>query len=162
MIVISDTSAITNLAAVELLELLHILYDRVVIPQAVYDEMTALGYQVPGTVEVQNLDWIETQSVSDRLRVEALQAKLDLGEAEAIVLALELDADLLLIDERRGRKEALEQGVTKISGLLGILQEAKAKGLISTIKPVLDRLISENNFRISDRLYHALLQSAGE
>ncbi|MDJ1174254.1 DUF3368 domain-containing protein [Roseofilum capinflatum] len=162
MIVISDTSPITNLAAVELLELLHILYDRVVIPQAVYDEMTALGYQVPGTVEVQNLDWIETQSVSDRLRVEALQAKLDLGEAEAIVLALELDADLLLIDERRGRQEALEQGVTKISGLLGILQEAKAKGLISTIKPVLDRLISENNFRISDRLYYAVVKSADE
>ncbi len=162
MIVISDTSPITNLAAVELLGLLHILYDRVVIPQAVYDEMTTLGYEVSGTVAVQTLDWIETQSVSDRLKVADLQLQLDLGEAEAIVLALELDADLLLIDERRGRKVALEQGVTKISGLLGILQEAKAKGLISAIKPILDRLITENNFRISDRLYYAVVKSAGE
>ena len=162
MIVISDTSPITNLAAVELLEILHILYDRGIIPQAVYDEMTALGYQVPGTVEVQHLDWIETQSISDRSRVEELQLQLDRGEAEAIVLALELNADLLLIDERRGRKIALEQKVTQITGLLAILQEAKAKNLIPAIKPILDRLITENNFRISDKLYHTIIKFAGE
>ena len=162
MIVISDTSPITNLAAVELLEILHILYNRVIIPQAVYDEMTALGYPVPGTVEVQNLDWIETQSVSDRSRVEELQLQLDRGEAEAIVLALELNADLLLIDERRGRKIALEQKVTQITGLLAILQEAKVKNLIPAIKPILDRLITENNFRISDKLYHTIIKFAGE
>ncbi|NEP44212.1 MAG: DUF3368 domain-containing protein, partial [Okeania sp. SIO2H7] len=110
MIVVSDTSPITNLAAVGLLELLHALYDRVIIPQAVYDEMASLGYQVPGTVEVQTFGWIESRAVSDRQRVEELQVDLDLGEAEAIILALELDAGLLLLDERRGRRVASDMG----------------------------------------------------
>ncbi|NEP11964.1 MAG: DUF3368 domain-containing protein [Symploca sp. SIO2C1] len=162
MIVVSDTSPITNLSAVGALELLHQLYDRVIIPQAVYDEMASLGYQVPGTVEVQTLDWIENRTVENRLGVEELRVDLDMGEAEAIILALELDADLLLLDERRGRRVALELGVNKISGLLAVLQEAKRKGLILEIKPILDRLISENNFRISVSLYNRVLQFAGE
>lgn len=162
MIVVSDTSPITNLSAVGALELLHQLYDRVIIPQAVYDEMASLGYRVPGTVEVQTLDWIENRTVENRQGVEELQVDLDIGEAEAIILALELDADLLLLDERRGRRVALELGVRKISGLLAVLQEAKTKGLILEIKPILDRLISENNFRISVSLYNRVLQFAGE
>ncbi|MGD1699341.1 DUF3368 domain-containing protein [Dapis sp. BLCC M229] len=162
MIVVSDTSPITNLSAVGALELLHQLYDRVIIPQAVYDEMASLGYQVPGTVEVQTLDWIENRKVENRQGVEELRVDLDIGEAEAIILALELDADLLLVDERRGRRVALELGVKKISGLLAVLQEAKRKGLILEIKPILDRLISENNFRISVSLYNRVLQFAGE
>ncbi|NET62383.1 MAG: DUF3368 domain-containing protein [Symploca sp. SIO2E6] len=162
MIVVSDTSPITNLSAVGALELLHQLYDRVIIPQGVYDEMASLGYQVPGTVEVQTLDWIENRTVENRQGVEELRADLDMGEAEAIILALELDADLLLLDERRGRRVALEVGVKKISGLLAVLQEAKRKGLILEIKPILDRLISENNFRISVSLYNRVLQFAGE
>ena len=124
--------------------------------------MASLGYQVPGTVEAQTLDWIENRTVENYQGVEQLQVDLDIGEAEAIILALELDADLLLIDERRGRRVALELGVRKISGLLAVLQEAKRKGLILEIKPILDRLISENNFRISVSLYNTVLQFAGE
>lgn len=162
MIVVSDTSPITNLAAVGLLNLLHQLYQQVIIPQAVYDEMVSLSYIVPGTVEVQTLPWIKVQTVSDIQRVTILQSKLDIGEAEAIVLALELKADLLLLDERRGRKLASSLGINQITGLLGVLLEAKQKGLISAIKPVVDLLISENNFRISDRLYQKIIQVAGE
>ena len=124
--------------------------------------MASLGYRVLGTVEVQTLDWIENRTVENRQGVEELQVDLDIGEAEAIILALELDADLLLVDERRGRKVALELGVKKISGLLAVLQEAKEKSLILEIKPILDRLISENNFRISVSLYNRVLQFAGE
>lgn len=162
MIVISDTSPITNLAAVGLLELLNQLYNRVIIPQAVYDEMVALGYSVPGTVEVQNMPWFVVRSVSDRQQVNELQRDLDLGEAEAIVLALELDADLLLIDEKRGRELASILRINKITGLLGVLLEAKKNQLIPEIKPIMDWLISQNQFRISDRLYNTVLQEAGE
>jgi hypothetical protein len=68
---------------------------------------------VPGTVEVQTLQWLEVCSVSDRVMVEQLQntAQLNPGESEAIALALEINADLLLIDERRGRTEANHLGI---------------------------------------------------
>lgn len=162
MIVVSDTSPITNLAAVGLLDILHQLYDRVIIPQAVYDEMASLNYSVPGALEVQTLSWIDSQPVSDLTRSIELQNQLDIGEAEAIILALELQADLLLIDERKGRKVAAQCGVKKINGLLGVLLEAKQKKLISEIKPIVDALIDHQNFRISDRLYSRVLQVAGE
>ena len=162
MIVVSDTSPITNLAAVGLLDLLHQLYDRVIIPQAVYDEMASLNYSVPGALEVQTLSWIDIQPVSDLTRAKELQNQLDIGEAEAIILALELQADLLLIDERKGRKVAAQCGVKKINGLLGVLLEAKQKKLIPEIKPIVDALIDNQNFRISDRLYSRVLQVAGE
>lgn len=114
MIVISDTSVLTNLAAIRHLHLLQQLYKHIFIPTAVYQELT-VDPPVPGTVEVHTIQWLKVLSVSDYTMVEQLQntAQLDLGESEAITLALEINADLLLIDERRGRAEAnrLESGL---------------------------------------------------
>ena len=90
MTIISNTSPITNLAGIEKLDLLHQLYGTITIPQAVYNEMAAIGKTVPGTLEVQTLPWITTQTVTDRNQATALRAILDQGEAEAITLALEL------------------------------------------------------------------------
>jgi uncharacterized protein len=161
MIVVSDTSPITSLAGIGRLELLQQLYSRVIIPQAVYDEMVRVGKAVPGAFEVQTFAWIETQQVSDFNQVSVLQADLDPGEAEAIILAMELNAELLLMDERPGRTIALHYGIN-VSGVLGLLLEAKRKGLISAVKPVMDQLINEVEFRVSSQLYTIILQSAGE
>ncbi len=161
MIVVCNTSPITNLTAVGQLNLLQQLYSSIIIPKAVYDEMAGLDYTVPGAVEVQTQSWIQTLHVTDTNRVIELQAVLDRGEAEAIVLALELGADLLLLDERRGRKVASQLGL-KRTGLLGVLLEAKQNGLIPAIKPMMDELISQVGFRISNKLYADVLQSAGE
>ena len=106
-------------------------------------------------------DSLETQQVSDFNQVSVLQADLDPGEAEAIILAMELNAELLLMDERPGRTIALHYGIN-VSGVLGLLLEAKRKGLISAVKPVMDRLINEVEFRVSSQLYTVILQSAGE
>lgn len=121
MIVISDTSAITNLAAIDHLGLLPLLYEQVIIPAAVYRELVDIEPPVPGSIEVQTATWLEVKSIAKREVVERLQSegRLDPGESEAIALALELKADLLLIDERRGRAEADRLGI-KIIGLLGI------------------------------------------
>jgi predicted nucleic acid-binding protein len=163
MIVISDTSPLTSLTAINQLNLLQNLYQKIIIPQAVYRELTALENPVPGTKEVQILDWIEVKQVINTSLVNFLrqQQLLDAGESEAIALAAELNAQLLLIDERKGRQEAINQGI-KITGLLGVLIEAKFRQLIPSVKPLLDDLIMTANFRVSDQLYQQILQITQE
>jgi len=163
VIVISDTSAITNLAAIEYLQLLPQLYQQVIIPAAVYRELADIDPPVPGTLEVQTASWLEIRYVTNQEVVERLQneVRLDPGESEAIALSLELSADLLLIDERRGRAEANRLGV-RITGLLGILIEAKQKNIIPAVKPLMDALIATSDFRVSKALYNQILTIVGE
>lgn len=164
MIIVSDTSPITNLAAIGQLDLLRQLYTTIIIPLAVYNEMVGAGKVVPGSIEIQTLSWIQTRTVLDNQRVidiQTSQDNIDLGEAEAIVLALELNADLLLIDERRGRALAVNYRLN-ITGLLGVLVQAKRNGLISAVKPLMDRLIETADFRVSGQLYETVLQTTGE
>lgn len=161
MIVVSNTSPITNLAAIDHLPLLQQLYETIVIPQAVYNEMTGVSKLVAGSVEVQTLAWIQTQHLANDTLVIALQLELDQGEAEAIALAVDLKADLLLLDERRGRKVASRFGL-KFIGILGVLIEAKHKGVISAVKPVLDKLILTAGFWVTEPLYTRVLQTVGE
>ncbi|MUG93319.1 DUF3368 domain-containing protein [Scytonema sp. UIC 10036] len=162
MIVISDTSPITSLAAVGQLDILRRLYTRILIPDAVYRELTDTSTIVPGATEVETLDWIEVRQVTNRsLIATLLEQQLDEGECEAIALAIELNAELLLIDERRGRSQADRLGL-RITGLLGVLIEAKQKGLIVAVKPVMDGLIAIAGFRVADALYTHILQIVGE
>jgi predicted nucleic acid-binding protein len=163
VIVISDTSAITNLAAIDHLKLLSLLYDQVIIPEAVYRELVDIDPPVSGSTEVQTASWLEVKPIANREVVERLQreVRLDPGESEAIALALELGADLLLIDERRGRAEADRLGI-KITGLMGILVEAKRKNLIVAVKPLIDALIATSEFRVSSALYNQILDVVNE
>lgn len=89
------------------------------------------------------------------------QSNIDLGEAEAIILALELKANLFLMDERRGSVLAADLGLN-VTGLLGVLLQAKRNGLILSVKPLMDRLIEQVDFRVSSQLYATILQAAGE
>ena len=163
MTVISDTSAITNLAAIHNLQLLLQLYSQVMIPEAVYRELADIDPPVPGTLEVQRASWLEVREIVNREVVERLQdeVRLDSGESEVIALALELNADLLLIDERRGRAKADRLGV-RITVLLGILVEAKQKNLIVAVKPLIDKLIAKSEFRVSSALYSQILNVVDE
>ena len=163
MIVVSDTSAITNLASIQQLQLLSQLYNQIIVPEAVYRELVEIEPPVPGTIEVQTASWLIVKQVINREVVNRLQneVRLDPGEAEAIALSLELKAALLLIDERRGRAEADRLGI-KITGLLGILIEAKQKDLIVAVKPLMDSLIATAEFRVSPALYNQILDLVGE
>lgn len=161
MTVVSNTSPITNLAAVGQIDLLRQLYGTIIIPQAVYHEMTRGNDTVPGNLEVQTLSWIQVQPVSNPSRVTELISEIHLGEAEAIVLAIELQAHRLLLDDYRGRMVATRLGL-KITGVLGVLLVAKGMGLIPSVKSVMDDLIAIASFRISDRLYGDILQAASE
>ena len=90
-----------------------------------------------------------------------LRAQLDPGEAEAIVLAQEMNADLLMMDERRGRHIAADSGV-RITGLLGVVAQARRANLIEQAKPGLDGLIREARFWIGPVLYTRVLSELGE
>ncbi len=160
MIVVSNTSPISNLAAIGHLELLQQLYGNIIIPPAVYQELINSGDAEPATLAVQTLDWIQTQPVSDRVLLETLQTNLDPGEAEAITLAVEINAERLIIDERRGRNEAIQLGL-QVTGILGIALAAKQEGLIPLVQPILDDLRA-NTFWIRDALYAEVLRLAGE
>ena len=102
MIVVSNTSPIINLAHLGRLELLRDLYGSVFIPPAVYNEVVIQGAGLPGSAEVQNASWIIQEPVSTTPLLPGLQSKLDSGEAEAIALYVQMGADMLLMDERKG------------------------------------------------------------
>jgi uncharacterized protein len=161
VIVISDASPLIALAAIKKLDLLRALYSELVIPAAVYDEITAVRPTDPGANDVREAEWIQVRSVKNRALVEALTLELDAGEAEAIALAVELDADLLLMDERRGRIAATRLGC-RVVGVLGLVIEAKAAGILPAVRPVVDALTTDAGFRISQALLEKVLASAGE
>lgn len=161
MIIVSDTSPINNLAAINQLQLLQQLYGIVLIPEAVYRELTDPDFPVAGAREVQTFEWIQVRAVTDRSLVEVIGNELDAGEAEAIALAVELQAEQLLIDERRGRLMAARLHL-RYTGILGILVEAKGQGLISEVKPLLDTLVNQAGFWVAESLYERVLQLVGE
>lgn len=161
MIVVSDTSALSNLALIDHLWLLEAIYQTVIIPDVVASELAAASnLTIPAILQ---LSWIQTQSLTNSQLVEQLQQErgLDAGEANAIALALELQADDLLIDERLGRQEAVRLGLS-IVGILGILLVAKQRSLIPQIQPVMDALINQAGFRVSPQLYQRILALSQE
>jgi predicted nucleic acid-binding protein len=161
VIVVRDTSPLTNLAVVSRLDLLPALYQRVLVPHAIFQELRVGETTGSHPRFLDSSGWLEVCEVSDREEVTRLLGKLDLGEAEAIVLAVERKAGLLLIDERKGRSVASGKGIETI-GLLGTLVAAQRKRLIPAVKPVLDRLIREAGFWVSAALYQEVLRRAGE
>jgi uncharacterized protein len=160
VIVVGDTSPLRALAAVQLLPVLHALYGEVIIPPAVADELSRAAPPVP-PVDLAGLSFIRVVAPRDMEKVAVLLQSLGRGEAEAIELASEIHADLVLIDETKARRIAARHGLQLI-GVLGILVKAKSSGLVQRISPLLDTLSSTINFRVSQTLRERALREAGE
>src|SRR5207244_9530975 len=105
--------------------------------------------------------WTRVVAARNQNDVAVLREQLDPGEAEAIVVAAELEAELLLVDEKRGRRIAIDRGL-EVTGLLGVLAEAKARGLIPRCQPVLDDMIRVAGFWIGDDLRAQYLRGLNE
>lgn len=161
MIVVCNTSPLTNLAAIGQFDLLHQLYAELHIAQGVWNELNAGGKRWPGRDEVAGAKWIKQHPVQNRALVTTLERDLDLGEAETISLALELGADLVLLDEKEGRHAAQRLGL-RVLGIVGVLLEAKASGSIDAVRPLLDALRQTAGFYLSTPVYEHALSLAGE
>jgi len=155
MSVVADASPLIALARIGRLDLLRRLYPSIDIPRAVLAELVGrppgLGASLP--------PWLRVRDVQNSEAVRGLRQSLDPGEAEAVILALELGARLL-IDERAGRRAARALGV-EVTGTVGVLLEAKRAGLIERIDTCLAQL-NAAGFRMSDSLIAAALRAAGE
>lgn len=160
MIVVSDATPLIALAKLSHLALLRQLFGVVYIPQAVYNEVTVAAPTRPGANLVRHADWIQVRAAVDRQKIAYLRADLDPGEAEALVLAEELAADWLLIDEIKARLAAESLGI-KYIGTVGLLLLAKQRGYVSAVKPLMDALLVRK-FYLSERVYKYVLQQAGE
>ena len=161
MIVVSNTSPLTNLAAIGQFDLLQSLYGNLYIADGVWDELNARGQKWMGRDEVASATWVTRQTVKNQDLVVALTRDLDRGEAESIALALELHADLLLLDEKDGRRVAQRLNL-RVMGVLGVLLDGKSQGAILQIAPYLTALRQTAGFYLSDSLIAAVLDLAGE
>lgn len=162
--IVADTGPLIALARVGRLDLLRCLYRRVVIPPAVHGEL-AIGSGRPGATALAGAlaaSWVSVQSVASANRDAVLELRqlLDLGEAEAIALAEQLDARFLLIDEAAGRKSARRRAV-RVTGVAGVLLSAKANGTVVAVRPIIEE-ISNAGYRLSSRLVSGVLEKAGE
>ena len=126
MKVVSNTSPLTNLAAIGQFDLLRKLYCEISIPDGVWDELNAFGKAWPGSREVAEADWVNRYTVRNQLWVSTLRSDLDRGESESIVLASELEADMILLDEKYGRNAALRIKLKP----LGVIATPKIRKLV--------------------------------
>jgi uncharacterized protein len=154
LVVVSDTSPILNLGLVGHLALLPSLFPLILVPTPVAAELARYGVGIEPT-------WMQVVDPMHAAEVQALQQYLDPGESATIVVADEHAAGLVLMDELAGRRIAAARGL-KTMGVLGILAEAKRKGLLAECRPLVDRLMAEAGFWIGAPLRARYLESLGE
>ncbi len=160
MIVVGDSTIFIGLAKIKKVNLLKNLLQEVCIPEAVFREVAEEGDQRAGAKEVREALWIIKKEIFDSTSVNFLMTSLERGEAEVLVLAKEIKADIILLDEVKARKSAVFAGF-KVIGLIGILMIAKQNGLIENIKPYIENL-QRKNFRISNKIVNEALKQVGE
>lgn len=156
--IVSNTTPIISLLKLNRLDLLQKLYKQINIPSAVCKEIEA-GKAKGYYKDLTRVDWINIIEIQDKQAVKYF-LDLDAGEAEAIVLATELNADLIILDEKLGRFHAKHADL-KVAGTIGILIKAKSDGLIEELKPLLDEL-TDKGVWISEKLKSEILKKVGE
>jgi predicted nucleic acid-binding protein len=161
MIVVSDTSPVSNLILIRQLGILQILFTEIIIPPAVDAEVRALKQFGTNLSDYENANWIKVIEPVNRQKVQLLQTNLDDGEAQAIALALEINCDLLLMDERIGTKIARQEGLQTI-GYVGVLVKAKEERIILKVSEILDELRIKAGFWLSENLQNQILEELGE
>jgi predicted nucleic acid-binding protein len=161
--IVSNTSPIINLSKINRLDLLEKLYRKIIIPGAVFKELIVKGHykeNIPAIKSLIDNKIIDVLEVQSNALVIALEKDLDPGESEAIALAVEINAELVILDERDARETAEIYNLKK-TGFIGILMKAKKEGFIDSVKKYLDQAI-ERGFWINELLYHSIIEKINE
>ena len=159
MPVISNTSPLLNLAIIDQLDLLRQQFGEILIPKAVLEELRVEEI-LPGSDHLREAlvaGWLQVREVNNPSLVQLLQRDLDRGESEAIALALLLDADWIILDERDGRRIAKSFGL-QVPGILGVVIRASRNGQISSLPLVINQLREEAGFHIAQNLLSQILK----
>ena len=160
MIVVADSGPLIHLSQVGLLHLIPALFDEVLVPRAVYQEVVIDGAGLPGSLELKAATWAKVVETSLEPQLSLLLNSLDPGEVAAISLAVATPGARLLIDDQAGRHIAKQLQLTVV-GTLGLLLAAKQKHLLGEVAPVLEQL-QKGSFWLSRDLILRVLEEAGE
>jgi hypothetical protein len=163
-LVISDSSTLIHLAAIDQLDLLKEFFEQVTVPPAVWREVVEQGEGRAGAVEVaqaRQAGWISVAKPTDTALLRLLKRDLDDGEAEAIALTIEQEKALVLLDEADARETADLYDLPR-TGAIGLLIRAKREGHIELLRPELDKLLHQAGFWIAEKLCCQALDAVGE
>lgn len=152
--VVSNSTPLIALSKIGKFALLKDYFPEICIPRAVYIEVVDNGGNLYGARKVKEVDWIKVKEVGNQLAVKALKTSIDAGESEAVILATEIGADLLIIDDADGRQIAQGMGL-KVTGTVGVLLMAAKDGKLD-LKGALEHLRAEG-FRLSQKEYQRIL-----
>jgi len=158
VILVLDSSPLITLARINQLPLLQNLTKQTIIPSEVYQEIVTSGKNKPGALAIPKADWLTEKTATDRLIIDRLAQRLGRGETEAIALAKELPGSIVVLDDALARRIAQEEG-SKVIGTLGLLIHAKHKGLLSSIKPILQDLQQAGFYLDQTLIDHVLRES---
>lgn len=159
MAAVADTSPLILLAKVNWLTLLSELYGEVLIPPAVVTELRVKSDAISPELD-RFIKSARVQAPETAIQVRALSADLGMGEAEAIALASEIPETLLIMDDAEGRCVAQRLGL-RVTGLLGVLIEAKLRRIVPAVTPLLDQLVAEGLW-LSEAMRRRVLDAVGE
>ena len=158
--VIVNTTPLIALSHVGQLSVLKKLYGEIIIPEAVYKELSVKAESVCKRMVDMSLDWIRVEKIQNQMAKSMYKTQLHEGEVEVMILSIEMGADLVIIDDANAKKHAKYLGLP-VTGTLGILIKAKQEGYIEALRPILEQMI-EHGIYISDNLVELCLKQVGE
>ena len=157
--VVVNSTPLIILGNIDGLKILQELYGEIIIPRAVFEEVTNKDDDAKLKLS-QNLSWIKVLEVQDKSNRKMYQAKLHDGEVEVMMLSNEISADLLIIDDNAAKKTAKFLGFT-VTGTLGVILKAKFEGIVPQVKPIVDEMLRQG-FYISSKLIETILKTSNE
>ena len=158
--VVVNTTPLIALSHVGKLSILKELYGEIIIPEAVYRELSVKADSICKRTVDQSLDWIQVEKIQNQMAKAMYKTQLHDGEVEVMILSKEIGADVVVIDDANAKKHAKYLGLP-VTGTLGVLIKAKQEGYVEELKPILYQMV-EHGIYISDNLVALCLKQVGE